>query len=316
MRPPASDWIAICVQKSLLVFAVIFLIGYEALAAGVPRLPDVAKSSSPPSVVDIFVIDAAKYVQMECPALCRYNGPGIVDRRSRQLFFIAFQHVPSQRWADRCCGYNINVGLKKEIVRQSARIASPRQMRKCGYLICRRLAVIPKCYSDKVTVNKARLDPCSSTIPSTLITGIICAGGFDGKPRYSDVSSKLPAFGSFHCFNRPLHVPRLDSRIFPETVSSTPESIGECAQCHSSERDNGSIIFVGEIPHTNIVQAEPDTKSYDRAADNATTFMKGLILLGVLSALYAVGKRFGLLDDKRNPQNGNDSNQNPKGPLQ
>lgn len=73
----------------------------------------------------------------------------------------------------------------------------------------------------------------------------------------------------------------------------------------------GPIIFVSEIPSADIVQTQSDARPYDRVADNATTFVKGLIIFGVLAIMYALGKRFGLLDEdsdcrnKKRPRSGN-----------
>lgn len=115
------------------------------------------------------------------------------------------------------------------------------------------------------------------------------------------VSSDADKIGSFRML-------RVDLRSLPQSLGCPPQRKSENAQGDCSQPYKGAAVFIGECPDANIV--EPSL--YDRAADNATTFAKGLVLFCVLAGIYAIGKRFGLLDDEPDRSNRNHRGENPK----
>lgn len=84
----------------------------------------------------------------------------------------------------------------------------------------------------------------------------------------------------------------------PQSISGSPESECEGTQRNRCQGNDSPVVLIGEFPSANVIQPQP--RPYDREADNATTFVKGLILLVILTIMYAIGKRFGLLDDECN----------------
>jgi len=60
MAASLGDWV-------ILVFIVIFFVGNEALAGGMPRLPRIAELSSPRPLINIAIVDSTKNIDLLLP---------------------------------------------------------------------------------------------------------------------------------------------------------------------------------------------------------------------------------------------------------
>jgi hypothetical protein len=86
----------------------------------------------------------------------------------------------------------------------------------------------------------------------------------------------------------------------PETIRSAPESEREYAQRNSRNRDQSPFVLIGEVTDTSSIQPQSEPIDFRRLDENATTFLKLLILCGILAVMYAVGKFLGLIKNKNN----------------
>lgn len=121
--------------------------------------------------------------------------------------------------------------------------------------------------------------------------------------------------GDFYVLENTL--PRVDAACrFHQAISRAPKSEGEGTQCDGSQGNDGTIVLVGEIPSADVIKADSGTPPFDRISDNATTFVKGMILFGVIAILYALSKSLGLLDNNRYSNDRNGPDDRPDAPSQ
>lgn len=133
--------------------------------------------------------------------------------------------------------------------------------------------------------------------------------GFDG-----EVSTKLSFGRPFGDSNSPIGVSSVFNRGSPQLVGRAPKGESEYAQREGSEGYKRPLALFGEVPSANVSQARASAEPYDLTAENATTFIKIIILGGVLALLFAVLERFGLADDQRYADRRNNEQGSPATP--
>jgi hypothetical protein len=122
--------------------------------------------------------------------------------------------------------------------------------------------------------------------------------------------------GTLDIEKRPLRYSGLLDGGFPESRVRTPKREGEDANHERRQGYDRSVILVGEVANADVEEPKPSALHYDRAAENAATFFKGLILLAVLALMYAIGKCLGIVDSYPDPKNYHHPEQNPKNPSE
>jgi hypothetical protein len=120
---------------------------------------------------------------------------------------------------------------------------------------------------------------------------------------------------SFARLDRPLHMASLVTGNFPEPGSRAPKRESENPDHDGRQRSDSPIVFVSEIAGASVEQPKPRPLPYDRATENANTFVKGLILMGILAGMYTIGKGLGLIDQDASTENTDEPKQAPNEPA-
>src|SRR5262249_37475621 len=110
------------------------------------------------------------------------------------------------------------------------------------------------------------------------------------------IGPQLALSGTFGNSDSPFGVARMLKRGNPETISGAPKGKSECAKSDCSERNKSAVIFIGEFPETDVVGTPSRDETFQRAAENADTFIKGLIFFIALVGMHAFGKRLGIVN--------------------
>lgn len=108
-----------------------------------------------------------------------------------------------------------------------------------------------------------------------------------------------------------LHVASLDASIPPQSVRSSPEVKSEERERERRECSDCALILIGEIGSTSKNETRSEIRLDDHHGDSSgVTFVKALILGGILVAMYTAFKRLGWLDKDDDEE----ETDHPKGP--
>ena len=108
-----------------------------------------------------------------------------------------------------------------------------------------------------------------------------------------------------------LHVASLDASIPPQSVRSSPEVKSEERECERRECSDCALILISEIGSTSKNETRSEIRLDDHHGDSSgVTFVKALILGGILVAMYTAFKRLGWLDKDDDEE----ETDHPKGP--
>src|ERR1700730_3414154 len=215
VRTRSSGRIAVCVQQSLLIFAIIFFVGNKALAAGMPRLPDVAKHCSPRPSVYVEIINTTEYVRLPLLFSSPYNPANIPQYSLYNLRLPALNQCASDRDPHLGGRENVPIIITEEIYWQSLKIFFVVPVREDGHAICRSLPKIPHRRNEKVAVYMTKSD-----IRNRFIIWVMLARRLERNLFDSDIGSKLPLL-------RFLYRTQLLLPDGPQSNSRDPEPSGE-----------------------------------------------------------------------------------------
>ena len=114
---------------------------------------------------------------------------------------------------------------------------------------------------------------------------------------------------------QPLHVARLDAGVPPQSVRCAPKIEGEDSEGDCRERSDCSLILVSEISSADTDETRSEVKPRDRGDGSGTTFVKFLVLGGILVAVYAAFEWLRWIDDDDKSDNPDHPNRNPRRPM-
>jgi len=119
----------------------------------------------------------------------------------------------------------------------------------------------------------------------------------------------------FGCPEQFLHVVSLEAGVAPQSVRCAPQIKSENSEGDRREGSDCPLVSIREIASANEDETRPEIRLRDDHGDSSgVTFVKFLVLGGILVAMYAAFKWFGWLDDDDDAQDTDRPKRSPRDP--